>query len=67
MFSILCMHFFIACQARITLRNWSYRCESTFFGYLIKFLLILLEEHNAGTLQRSINFNVNNFISILKP
>ena len=35
MFSILhvCMHFFIAYQARITWRNWSYRCESTFFGY----------------------------------
>ena len=35
MFSILhvCMHFFIAYQARITERNWSYRCESTFFGY----------------------------------
>ena len=35
MFRILhvCMHFFIAYQARITERNWSYRCESTFFGY----------------------------------
>ena len=32
-FLILCMHFFIAYQARITERNWSYRCESTFFGY----------------------------------
>ena len=36
MFSILhvCMHFFIAYQARITQRNWSYRCESTFFWLL---------------------------------
>ena len=25
--------------------NWSYRCESTLFGYWIKFLLILFEEH----------------------
>ena len=52
MFSILCMHFFIAYQAS---------------------LLILFEEHRFMfiklfiTLQRSINFNVNNFISILKP
>ena len=47
MLSILhvCMHFFIAYQARITKQNWSYRCESTFFGYWIKFLLILFEEH----------------------
>ena len=45
MFSILCMHFFIAYQARITLQNWSYRCYSTFLGYWIKFLLILFEEH----------------------
>ena len=26
-------------------RNWSYWCESTFFGYWIKFLLTLFEEH----------------------
>ena len=25
--------------------NWSYRCESMCFGYWIKFLLILLQEH----------------------
>ena len=40
---------------KIAQRNWSYRCESTFFGYWIKFLL---------TLQRSINFNVNNFRAV---
>jgi len=51
----------------------SYRCESTFFGHWIKFLLILFEEHLFIfiqlfiTLQRSININVNNFIAILKP
>ena len=26
-------------------KNWSYRCESTCFGYWIEFLLILFEEH----------------------
>ena len=37
MFSILCMHFFIAYQARITQRKLrSYRHESTLFGYWIK-------------------------------
>ena len=53
----------------------SYRSESTFFGYWIKFLLILFEKHpfifiklfiTDTTLQHSINFNVNNFTSILK-
>ena len=47
--------------------------ESTCFGCLIKFLLILFEKHPfifkklfiTITLQHSINFNVNNFISIL--
>ena len=39
---ILCMHFFIA---SLHSENRSYRCESTFFGYWIKFLLILFEEH----------------------
>ena len=46
-FLILCMHFFIAYQTRITgseIRN--YRRESTFFGYWIKFLLILFEKHS---------------------
>ena len=45
MFSILCMHFFIAYQAKITQRDWSYRCESRVFGYRMEFLLILFEEH----------------------
>ena len=54
----------------------SYRRESTFFGYWIKFLLILFEEHpfifikpfiTVNFIQRTINFNVNNFITILKP
>ena len=47
MFLILCTHFFIAYQTRITgseIRN--YRRESTFFGYWIKFLLILFEKHS---------------------
>ena len=47
MFSTFCMHFFFAYHARIRLRTrlGSYRRESTFFGYWIKFLLILFEEH----------------------
>ena len=45
MFLILCMHFFIACQARIYREIGSYRRESTFFGYSIKFLLTLFEKH----------------------
>ena len=58
MFSILYMHFFIAYQARITSRNWSYRCESTFFGYWIKFLLILLfEEHPFIFIKLLITYN----------
>ena len=42
-----CSRFYacVAYQARITLRNWSYRCESTFFGHCIKFLFILFEEN----------------------
>ena len=40
MFLILCVHFFVAYQATITKRNRSYRRESMFFGYWIKFLLI---------------------------
>jgi len=47
LFLILCMHFFIAYDARITdSESGSYRRESMlFFGYWIKFLLILFEEH----------------------
>ena len=73
MFLILCMHFFIAYQARIA-KLRSYQCESMFSGYWIKFPLILFEEHPfiklfiaVITLQCTINFNVNNFITILKP
>ena len=56
-------------------KNRSYRCESMCFGFWIKFLLILFEEHpfifyktihNIITLQCSFNFNVNSFTSILK-
>ena len=47
MFLILCMLFFIAYQTGITGSEIrSYRCESTFFGYWIKFLLILFEKHS---------------------
>jgi len=46
MFLILCIHFFIAYQARITDSEiGSYRHESPFFGYWIKFLLVLFEKH----------------------
>ena len=52
----------------------SYRRESTFFGYWIKFLLILFEEHPFIFIKLFITynltalyyFNVNNFTSILK-
>ena len=45
-FSILCMHFFIAYQARVKRSEvGSYRREPTFFGHGIKFLLMLFEEH----------------------
>ena len=46
MFSILCIHFFIAYQARITSRNsGAMDVNQRVFGYWIKFLLILFEEH----------------------
>ena len=46
MFSILCMHFFIAYQARTIYRNsGAIDVNQPFFGYWIKFLLILFEEH----------------------
>ena len=59
MFSILyvCMHFFIAYQARITEQNWSYRCESTFFGCWITLLLILFEEHPFIFINLFITYN----------
>ena len=47
MFSILCMQSLIAYQARITWQNGSYRrVNQRFFGYCIKFLLILFEQHS---------------------
>ena len=42
---------FYACISSLLIKpelpseNWSYRCESTLFGYWIKFLLILFEKH----------------------
>ena len=47
MFSILCMHFFIAYQARITHERNSKAIDvnQRFFGYWIKFPLILFEDH----------------------
>ena len=52
----------------------SYRCESTFFGYWIKFLSRLFEKHPFIFIKLFITynltalyyFNVNNFTSILK-
>ena len=44
MFSILCTHFFIAYQARITWRNSEvFNVNQHFFGCWIKFLLILFQ------------------------
>ena len=44
MFSILCMHYFISYQVRITKRNWELSTWiKTFLAYWIKFLLILFE------------------------
>ena len=47
MFSILCMHFFFAYQARITHERNSGAIDvnQRFFGYWIKFPLVLFEEH----------------------
>ena len=45
MFSILCIHFFIAYQARITQWNRELSTWNVFFGYWIKLLLILFEQH----------------------
>ena len=58
-------------QEFIHSENRSCRCESTFFGYWIKFLLILFEEHPFIFIKRFVTYNVtvnvNNFISILTP
>ena len=57
MFLILCMHFFIACQARIHREIGSYRRESTFWGYSIKFLLTLFEKHPFIFIKLFITYN----------
>ena len=58
MVSILCMHFFTAYQARITKRNsGAIDVNRRFFGYWIKFLMILLEEHPFIFIKLSIAVN----------
>ena len=58
MFLILRMHFFIAYEARITDSEiGSYRRESMFFGYWIKFLLILFEKHPFIFVKLLITYN----------
>ena len=49
MFSILhvCMHFLITYQARITKRNWSYRCESPYIKMLKMLLFHAINENVA--------------------
>ena len=58
MFLILCMHFFIAYQARITDSEiGSYRRESTFFCYWNKCLLILFEKNPFIFVKLLITYN----------
>ena len=58
MFLILCVHFFIAYQARITYSEIvNYRRESRFFGCWIKVLLILFEKHPFIFIKLSITYN----------
>ena len=58
MFLILCMGFFIAYEARITDSEiGSYRRESLFFGYWIKFLLILFEKNPFIFVKLLITYN----------
>ena len=58
MFLVLCLHIFIAYQARITYSEIvSYQHESTFFGYWIKFLLILFEKHPFILMKLFITYN----------
>ena len=45
-------------QEFIYSENRSYRCESMFFGYWIKFLLILFEEHPFIFIKLFITYNV---------
>ena len=55
---------FYACISSLLIKtelqsqNRSYRCESTFFGYWIKFLLILFEEHPFIFIKLFITYNV---------
>ena len=72
MFSILCIHFFIAYQARITHERNSGAIDvnQRFFGYWIKFPLILFEEHPFIFIKLpiAVNFTAHYyFITILKP
>ena len=76
MFSILCMHFFIAYQARITHERNSGAIDvnQRFLVIESSFPLILFEEHPFIFIKLPIAvnftahhyFNVNNFITILK-
>ena len=71
------MHAFLRCLSRqnCIAKLESYRRESTFFGYWIKISVDIIWRTSFHiynlfitiTLQRSINFNVNNSISIIKP
>ena len=64
MFLILCMHFFIAYQARITDSEiGSYRRESTFFCYWNKCLLILFEKHPFIFVKLLITYNFTTLYS----
>ena len=55
---------FYACISSLLIKpelhseNRSYRCESTFFGYWIKFRLILFEEHLFIFIKLFITYNV---------
>ena len=55
---------FYACISSLLIKpelhseNRSYRCESMFFGYWIKFLLILFEEHPFIFKQLFVRYNV---------
>ena len=57
MFLILCMHFFIAYQARITWRNLELSKWINVFGHGIKCLLILFEKHPFIFIKLFITYN----------
>ena len=61
MFSIFCMHFFIAYQARVTLRNWelSTWLSNIFQLNWIKYLLILFEEEHPFTFIKLFDITCN--------